>query len=113
MALYDKEYQKKIRERYKERHPGRSIALYRQRKFGITPEEFQQLLEQQNHRCSLCKQPETARWRGKVKNLAVDHDHKTGKVRSLLCHRCNTGLGSFRESVSLMSAAIEYLQKHS
>lgn len=44
-------------------------------------------------------------------SLAVDHDHKTGQVRSLLCNRCNAGLGFFREDITLLEKAVEYIQK--
>ena len=44
--------------------------------------------------------------------LAVDHDHKTGAVRALLCASCNNGLGDFRDNITYLQAAIDYLKKH-
>lgn len=107
-----REQQKQARERYKLRHPGRAIALGRQRKFGITPEDYETLLENQNNCCALCGKPEVVTWKGKVKQLAVDHDHSTGLVRSLLCQKCNTGLGSFNDSEELLEKAIKYLRSY-
>jgi hypothetical protein len=43
--------------------------------------------------------------------LVVDHNHKTGMIRGLLCHRCNTGLGHFEEKIDLLHNAIEYLRR--
>jgi hypothetical protein len=76
--------------------------------FGITTEEFNVLLEQQNGGCAICGQTYgSARYR----NLAVDHDHNTGKVRGLLCFNCNTGLGAFKDSTDRMQTAVSYIQR--
>lgn len=66
---------------------------HRLRTYGITPEEYQRMLEEQNGLCAICHQPERMKLRGRVKQLCVDHDHATGKVRRLLCHPCNAKLG--------------------
>lgn len=76
----------------------------------------------QDEKCAICKNPETmkcAQRKGikqmfkieKPKRLAVDHDHKTNKIRGLLCHKCNVALGSFHDSIRLLESAIEYLKK--
>jgi len=71
--------------------------------YGITLEQYEEMNEAQEGRCKICKQvPETMR-------LAVDRDHKTGEVRGLLCHRCNLGIGSLRDSIVLLEEAIKYL----
>ena len=46
-----------------------------------------------------------------ARRLAVDHDHKTGKIRGLLCISCNVGLGHFQDDVELLRSAILYLQE--
>lgn len=56
----------------------------------------------------VCNNPQT----GKRINLAIDHDHMTGKVRALLCGDCNAGLGLFRDNVELLNLAKEYLERH-
>lgn len=64
--------------------------------FGITLEDYDQMLDEQNGVCAICGKPETSTSRyGNVKRLSVDHDHKTGKIRSLLCDICNKNLGVY------------------
>ena len=72
-------------------------------KFGITLEEYNKLLESQNGVCAICGKPP-----GK-KQLAVDHDHETSRVRGLLCSNCNHGLGNFKDTPKLLFGAIGYL----
>ena len=76
--------------------------------YGITAENRDALLVQQNHKCAICGIDEAV-----LKHkLRVDHDHATGEVRELLCNSCNTGLGNYRDSIDLLSKAIQYLAKH-
>jgi len=76
------------------------------RKFGITPEQYQAIYEAQNGKCAICQ-----RATGKIKKLAVDHDHKTGKIRGLLCSVCNRMiLGSLRDDIEALQRAIDYLK---
>jgi len=80
-------------------------------KLSVT--DYEDMLKQQNELCKICKKPETMLSNGKtkvLKRLAIDHCHKTGKVRGLLCHRCNTGIGGFYESPELLQSAIDYLK---
>lgn len=81
-------------------------------RFGITPEQYAAKLLEQNGVCAICSQPETRIMRGKVMPLSVDHDHATGKIRDLLCGRCNSGLGHFADDPSLMIKAIGYVRRH-
>lgn len=74
-------------------------------KFGISIEEYNRRLKLQLGGCAICKQPcKTGR------NLAIDHDHKTGRIRDLLCYRCNAVLGLVNEDEELLFALIEYLK---
>lgn len=59
--------------------------------------------------CAICKAPETPEPKG---NLHVDHDHTSGRVRGLLCFPCNAGLGSFKDDIERLEAAIEYLKMY-
>lgn len=77
------------------------------RKFRMTIEDYDRLLEAQNGACAICEKGCSM---GKA--LAVDHNHTTGKIRQLLCSRCNTVLGMVQESEQLLEASIAYLQKH-
>ncbi|KIQ62398.1 hypothetical protein TR51_25470 [Kitasatospora griseola] len=80
-------------------------SRYRSR-YGITPEDYDRLNTEQGGLCALCDRPEENR------RLAVDHDHETGKVRALLCSRCNTGLGNLRDDPALMLRAAVYVAKY-
>lgn len=81
--------------------------------FGITLEEYNALSEEQDHLCAICRKPETVVGNGKrVRKLAVDHDHTTGKVRGLLCTGCNTALGRFNDDITLLEKAIHYLKSY-
>lgn len=72
--------------------------------YGLTPAQYDALLQRQGGRCAIC------RARPKSKRLAVDHDHKSGAVRGLLCSRCNHDLlGSAWDSIALASALWHYL----
>lgn len=89
------------------------IISNRMRQFGISDDQYLSMWESQNGQCAICKNPETARYvDGKVKNLAVDHCHSSKKVRKLLCQRCNTALGSFKDDPELLRAAINYLEEY-
>lgn len=73
--------------------------------YGITPEEYWEIYEFQGGRCYICQ-----RANGKVKRLSVDHDHKTGIVRGLLCTMCNKyTLGWARDCIEFFKRAIAYL----
>ena len=76
--------------------------------YGITAEDRDLLLVKQNHKCAICGVDEA----NLKHKLRIDHDHTTGDVRELLCNSCNTGLGNYRDSIDLLSKAIQYLAKH-
>jgi len=94
------------RERARKAH--RNAAL--KRRYGITREQYEVLFRAQNGRCAICGEPERQRDRnGRVKELSVDHDHVTSKIRSLLCGDCNLLIGNARERADILVAAIRYL----
>lgn len=72
------------------------------RQYGLDWEEFDRLVATQNNQCALCGE-EDPRWH-------VDHDHETGRVRALLCHRCNIGLGMFGDDPSRLIEAAQYIE---
>lgn len=80
--------------------------------FGISLDTYNQMLAAQNGVCAICKSPETHKRNDKVKALAVDHHHGTGKIRALLCADCNTGIGKLRDSPEILEAAAAYIRKH-
>jgi hypothetical protein len=80
-------------------------ANNRLRRFGITVERYDELLDEQSHVCAICEKPEALGY----KQLAVDHDHATGAIRGLLCHHCNVAIGHFFDDADLLMAAAAYL----
>ncbi len=72
--------------------------------YGITLNEFNEILKRQGERCAICR---TNRPSGR--GFGVDHDHKTGRIRGILCHSCNTGIGLLKDSPKLLEKALKYL----
>ena len=80
------------------------------KKYGITEQIYEEERKKQNFSCLICENHEDTEFLGK---LNIDHDHKTGKYRGLLCTNCNLGLGKFKDEPKLLKKAIEYLNAHS
>lgn len=80
--------------------------------FDLSLDEYTALSATQGDCCAICGQPETETRHGKVKELAVDHDHATGAVRGLLCKGCNTGIGLMLDDPTILRAAATYLEAH-
>ena len=78
------------------------------RMFGMSIEEYEEKLVSQSGGCKICGLTCVS-----GKRLAVDHDHKTGKIRDLLCNNCNIGLGKFQDNPELLMKAADYLKEHS
>lgn len=85
----------------------------KERRFGISRQEYLERLAARNGLCEICGEPQKPRSSGLVPVLAGDHDHETGRFRGFLCSSCNTALGGFRDSVEIMSKAIAYIQRTS
>jgi hypothetical protein len=94
-----KEYAAKNRERLNK--------AKRAKKFGITIEEWDAMYEAQYGKCYLC-----GNGRGDYHELSVDHDHETGKIRSLLCGACNMGIGQLKDDPELLERAAIYIRSH-
>jgi hypothetical protein len=93
------------------KHRYRNQVQNLKQNFGISIEQYQEMFDAQGGVCSICGKPETAKSnRGELKMLAVDHDHKTGKIRGLLCQKCNNGIGHFEDNGNLLLRAIRYLR---
>ena len=88
-------------------------AWHLSRRFNLTGEEYAAMLAEQGGGCAICGQKETAvSANGKIKDLAVDHDHETGVLRGLLCFNHNQGIGRFQNDPALLRAAADYLEAH-
>lgn len=76
-------------------------------KYGITPEKYNEMLENQGGVCAICKTK--PQFDTRKKRLSIDHCHTTGKVRGLLCDACNRGIGMLKDDTSVLMNAINYL----
>jgi hypothetical protein len=103
--------QRKINKKHKEANKER-VKLNRRKNllksYGLTTEDYDKMIEAQGGVCKICKDPKAKHWR--TDKLFVDHDHKTGRVRGLLCHDCNYALGGFKDRIDLLKEAIKYLE---
>ena len=97
----DRKHKKQFREYTRETHV--------KRKYGITIEFYNGMLESQHNRCAICGY-EFGSAQG---DTYVDHCHSTGVVRGLLCRKCNTGIGMFNDNTTNLANAIVYLQQYS
>jgi hypothetical protein len=93
----------------RERDPEGRFAYNIKRWYGITLDEYNSLLKEQGGGCAICHSTEPAGKR--VKRFSVDHDHRTGKVRGLLCNLCNHLLGCARDDLQLLVNAVAYLER--
>ena len=114
-AVHKEEINRERRERratdpeYREQNRARSRERYRENhlktKYGISLADYEAMLRRQRGLCGICKRKPGKR------RLCVDHDHKTGQVRGLLCGRCNSGNGFYGDDPRLTRAATVYLEK--
>ncbi len=82
-------------------------SAYLKKLYGITLKEYYELLQKQDNKCAICGRHESKF----DKLLSVDHDHKTGKVRGILCNTCNTSLGGFQDDLDIIQNAYNYIKK--
>ena len=88
------------------------------RKYGITRDDWHWMLKEQNYSCKMCKKIMNEKWavdprKGRYRSeIYVDHNHRTGKVRGLLCHACNTVIGHADDNVTILQEGIVYLKKN-
>ena len=99
IALYNKWYNDK--------HPEKRITNHYLSKYNITLEEYDKLLEKQDYRCIICGSVGSGRV--KYKRLCVDHNHETGQVRGLLCHKCNMAIGYVKEDPQIIINMLNYM----
>lgn len=113
LSKNDPEFVKKQREAKKRWYEREGIGYHRKwrlkRSFGLSVEDYNDLYDKQEGKCAICKGNEK---NVSKYNLSVDHCHKTGRVRGLLCDACNLGLGKFNDSYELLDSAMKYLCKN-
>lgn len=94
---------------YRKANPNIEKARSLRESFGLSLEQYQEMHDRQQGKCAICGQPETQLRGGKVKALAVDHCHSTGRIRGLLCCDCNQAIGKLKDDVQILESAIRYL----
>jgi len=88
------------------RNPEKQRDIHYRRRYGISLEEYRAMYRAQAGQCAVCADVHSEG------DLRVDHNHSSGRVRSLLCGKCNSGIGMFRERPELFLKAVEYLKAH-
>lgn len=107
----------KARKKWSNANPEKAYSSMRGRnlkhKYGISLEKYKEMLTEQECKCAICGATENNTiGERKDWNFAVDHDHKTGKVRGLLCNNCNRGIGLLKDNPELIRKAAEYVETH-
>lgn len=80
------------------------------RKYGMDINDWDAMFVKQNGICAICGNPESRTYKGNPVRLAVDHDHKTGEIRQLLCYRCNSVIGFVDDDIDLLRKIESYLE---
>jgi hypothetical protein len=102
------------KERLRERFGSDGIRHYVDRRrifrrYGVTFEEVEKTLQSQNNKCKICELPIQFFTKTYNNRACVDHCHTTNKIRGILCHYCNTGIGYLKDSPTVLQRAIDYL----
>lgn len=116
--------------KYRAEHPERcraNLRAYRERnrasiranarandlryKYNLTLEQYAEMHKVQGGACAICGYPESRLRLGKLLPLVVDHDHKTGRIRGLLCCDCNTSIGKMKDNPEILRAAASYIER--
>ena len=88
-----------------------SLSRYHNlKKYGVTPDQYDAILTAQNHKCKICGVTQSNKAKTGYRSLCVDHDHKTNKVRGLLCDQCNFMLGCAGDNPVILLKGIQYLK---
>lgn len=116
MPQQDPEVRKAYYARYRAENPDKIAEHNRRaalkRKYGMTIEEYDLLVDQQGGRCAICPATEPGGGPSRRGYWHVDHDHATGRIRGLLCMDCNVGLGRLGDSVEGLERALAYLKRN-
>lgn len=109
----DKECRDKIKKNVREYNRKNPKAKLNQhlKEHGITIDDYESMLKNQNFKCAICGSSGENTEKYKHRPLFVDHNHKTGKVRGLLCSNCNFILGHAKDDISILENAIKYLKE--
>lgn len=89
--------------------PQFSRFMHIRSRYGITREQYEALIKEQQWRCYICKIHENE---SSKRRLCIDHDHETGLARKLLCGNCNRMLSNAKENIRILELGIDYLRQH-
>jgi DNA-binding transcriptional MerR regulator len=103
------DYSSKYGKRYYQEHKKSELSRALVKNYGITLEDKKEMLESQDNKCAICGEKLTLLGRG----THVDHDHETGRIRAILCNKCNAMLGNANEDIEILQKAIKYLSRFS
>ena len=107
-----KEYMSERARRYRKEHPEKIRDTKLRQTYNVGSDYYNEKLAEQGGVCAGCRQNVQIIWKGKVVAMAIDHDHKTGKNRGVLCMHCNRALGSLRDDINVLNNLIDYLNKY-
>src|SRR6266513_3859490 len=79
--------------------------------YGLTLAKYYRLLRRQDGKCAICSGINETYGEHRIESLCVDHDHKTGKIRGLLCHKCNRAIGNVNDRADLLRKMADYLER--
>lgn len=106
---------RKAAKQWQEENPEKRFAQ-RLKPYGITPEEYRDILKSQGGGCAICgateSRDDSKRSKNGKRRLHIDHCHQSGKVRGILCSCCNLGLGKFRDDPNMLERAAMFLRAH-
>jgi hypothetical protein len=107
---YVREMQRMYRERDKDRYRRNTRRTQLRVNYGITPDDLNGMITSQGGVCAICQRSLDSSTKWLIPH--VDHDHKTGKVRALLCGRCNAAIGLFDDNTAVIRASADYIDQH-
>jgi hypothetical protein len=102
--LFFRKYSKDYKATYVDKNPRKTLSKKILKRYGITLNEKERIFDSQNKTCAICKSKDSGK-----KGWNIDHDHVTNKIRGILCHSCNLGLGHFKDNKEFLKNAAEYL----
>lgn len=101
-------YYRKDSKKYRSECKDCTIELHRFKETGWSPSDYEKAYHRQNGKCAICGCTLNS---SRFTRFSADHDHKSGKLRGLLCNNCNTAIGLMKDSIIRLQNAIEYLKK--
>lgn len=111
VKAYNKKYNARVQPQRKPHSKAVGWTTHLRKSYGLTLESYTAMVASQGGQCYICG-PNAKSSRKKARPLCVDHNHKTGQVRKLLCDRCNRLIGCADENASILGAAAMYLMYH-